>query len=225
MFKPFSAHPLIFQQIFGLLLLLSGLGAFIAIAESVVGKEGLVLLDYQITHWFEDLSEQYGTGWMLAFTHMHGTIGLTVLTTLMSLWLLWRRAWPWLLALLATMCGGTLLNVGLKHFFQRPRPEFEEPILFLTTYSFPSGHTIGATLFYGFLAIYLSGRVRSWSQRTLLSLAAILLVVWVAVSRIYLGAHYLSDVVAAMAMGLVWLSLIFTLFANYRWRHLPAEAA
>jgi membrane-associated phospholipid phosphatase len=93
-----------------------------------------------------------------------------------------------------------LINVLLKGVFLRDRPSFSDPILTLAGYSFPSGHVAGATLFYGVLAAFLASNVRTWRSRVLIVLAACVLVILVGITRIYLGLHHLSDVVAAAAV-------------------------
>jgi undecaprenyl-diphosphatase len=103
-----------------------------------------------------------------------------------------------------------LLNVLMKHAFGRARPMFAEPMLTLTTYSFPSGHVAAATLFYGLLAAFMVTRIEAWRWRLLVTLMAFLIVVLVGLSRIYLGVHYLSDVLAAFAEGIAWLAICLT---------------
>ncbi|CAM5406421.1 phosphatase PAP2 family protein [Eoetvoesiella caeni] len=103
-----------------------------------------------------------------------------------------------------------LVNVLMKHAFQRPRPIFDHPLVSLATYSFPSGHTVASTLFYGMLAALILSKTTSWSKRVWAVLLAFAIVSLVAFSRLYLGAHYLSDVLAAMAEGLAWLALCLT---------------
>jgi membrane-associated phospholipid phosphatase len=92
---------------------------------------------------------------MLFVTHWHQQAGILLMTLLLALHLRARRASYWLLALMLAVPGGMLLNVLLKYTFQRARPRFDEPLLTLASYSFPSGHTSGAMLFYGLLAAYL----------------------------------------------------------------------
>lgn len=106
--------------------------------------------------------------------------------------------------------GGMLLNVLTKFIFQRARPSFIDPILTLDSYSFPSGHVSAATLFYGVLAAFLVMRIAPLRGRVLIALTAIFLVTLVALTRIYLGAHYLSDVLAAFAQSVAWTALCLT---------------
>ena len=93
---------------------------------------------------------------------------------------------------------------------------FDEPLLTLSTYSFPSGHTLGATMFYGVLAAYLVCVVPRWRVRTLVVLGACTMVALVALSRVYLGAHFLSDVLAAMLEGCAWLAVCITSCSTLR---------
>ena len=112
---------------------------------------------------------------------------------------------------------GMLLNVLLKNIFQRARPSFEHPLLTLTTYSFPSGHAAAATLLYGVLGAYLVCTCKGW-RRALAGCLAVAMVALVGLSRIYLGAHYLSDVAAAVASSVGWLAIVFTSVATWRKR-------
>jgi undecaprenyl-diphosphatase len=109
------------------------------------------------------------------------------------------------------------LNVLLKLLFQRDRPVFDEPLLTLSTYSFPSGHVAGSTLFYGLAVAYVFTRTRELRWRLLALVGAFIAVCAVAFTRMYLGVHYLSDVTAALAEGIAWLTLTF--LATSAWRH------
>lgn len=86
----------------------------------------------------------------------------------------------------------------------------------LTDPGFPSGHTMMATVIYGFIAIFLMPRIASWLWRFFIATLTILLVFMVALSRMYFGAHYLSDVLAAMAAGTAWVALCLTAVETLR---------
>jgi membrane-associated phospholipid phosphatase len=108
---------------------------------------------------------------------------------------------------MVTVPSGMVLNALTKLAFQRARPSFDNPILTLSSYSFPSGHVAAATLFYGVLAALLIAKTSEWRWRVLILLVAIVLVALVALTRMYLVVHYLSDVMAAFAQALAWLAL------------------
>ena len=118
-----------------------------------------------------------------------------------------RRKWYWVLALGLTVGGGMLLNVVLKLIFHRQRPVWEDPLVTITSNSFPSGHAAAATLFYGFLTIYVVSHVTELWLRVTCVIASVLMVALVAFSRMYLGVHYLSDVLAAISISTAWLVL------------------
>lgn len=110
-----------------------------------------------------------------------------------------------LIALILAVPGGMLINLFLKWAFHRPRPSGAELAQPYTEFSFPSGHTGAATLLYGFLAILAVARIeRAW-LRILAVVVAHALIFGVAFSRVYLGVHYASDVIAAIGLYLFWL--------------------
>lgn len=119
----------------------------------------------------------------------------------------WRRAAIWLVV---TLAGALVLDLTLKFAFHRPRPiPFFGPIP--GSYSFPSGHSLFSFCFYGVLAGLLAGRVRSMTSRVLTWLAAAVLVLAIGLSRIYLGVHYPSDVIAGYLAGIIWAATMVAL--------------
>ncbi|MEP6912793.1 MAG: phosphatase PAP2 family protein, partial [bacterium] len=123
-----------------------------------------------------------------------------------------------LLTLLLAVFGGMLLNAVLKIAFNRHRPSFNDSVGHLASYSFPSGHTMAATVLYGALAAFAIHQLKDWRWRVLSVLLASLMIILIGFSRIYLGAHYLSDVLAASAEGLAWLALTLTAVETIRRR-------
>ena len=125
--------------------------------------------------------------------------------------LAWRRRWLYLGTWITAVAGSAALNHLLKGLFARPRPFFEHPLLVETSYSFPSGHAMESFVAYGMLA-YLAVLLwlRSWETRVAVICGAALVVVLIGFSRMYLGVHYFSDVIAGYAAGGVWLSALIT---------------
>ena len=101
----------------------------------------------------------------------------------------------------------TLLNQGLKLLFQRPRPELN--IIAATGYSFPSGHSMVSMAFYGFLVYMLLKTNHSNKYKIIGSILLFMIILMIGFSRIYLGAHYVTDVLAGFALGIIYL-VIFT---------------
>ncbi|QJE03019.1 phosphatase PAP2 family protein [Massilia forsythiae] len=192
----------------GLALILFAALAFGELAEDVVDGDTITVLDVQLAHWFHMRATPGFTRVMFFITHWNGIVGSGIMGALLALWLWRRRARYWLIVCLIAVPGGMLLNVALKNVFQRARPSFDEPLVSLATYSFPSGHTAAATVFYGLLACYLLRGATSWRRRV--AVAAAGMVALVALSRMVLGAHYLSDVLAATLESCAWLAVCIT---------------
>jgi undecaprenyl-diphosphatase len=205
----------------GAALMMAAVAVFAEVAEDVAENDGVAAFDQHVSTWMHVNAQEPYTSAMWLFTHLHSVAGMCVLVALAGVFF-WRRVERhgryWLLALALSVPGGMLLNVVLKHIYQRARPVFEEPMLTLATYSFPSGHTVAATLFWGLVASYAVMSAQRWRVRCALVAGAVLMAVLTGVSRIYLGAHYPSDVLAAMAEGCGWLAVCITACSTLRRR-------
>ncbi len=118
--------------------------------------------------------------------------------------LLLTRKYAALLLLAAAMGGGLLLNKCLKLYFSRPRPDYVTPLQHVDSYSFPSGHALLASVIYLTLGALLARFVATKSLRIYIISIAVLLAFIVGVSRVYLGVHYPTDVLAGWTAGLLW---------------------
>ena len=107
-----------------------------------------------------------------------------------------------------TTIGASVLLVALKLAFKRARPEPFFDTILPASYSFPSGHSLGSSCFYAALAVILTTRIKSVRLRIVIWSAAAAMILLVGISRIYLGVHYPSDVVAGYAVGLIWVITI-----------------
>jgi undecaprenyl-diphosphatase len=191
---------------------------FGAIAEDLTPNDPLVLLDQRVAVWFHHHATPAITHVARAITFF-GSVGwVTIVSVAVALFFICRRAWTNLLLLALTMIGGSTLNIVLKHFFHRQRPILENPLVTLSSYGFPSGHTMGATMLYGLLALLAAKHAKSHRARAACFVAACVLILLIGLSRIYLGAHYLSDVLGAIAAGIVWLTLCWTAVETLRRR-------
>ena len=182
--------------------------------------------DVSVSAWFHAHAHPGLTEFMLLISHWHSILGVSVMAAAVGVLLYRRQQHDWLRLLILSVPGGMLLNAALKQVFQRSRPHFDHPLVTLDSYSFPSGHTAAATLFYGFLMLLLLQRPgQSAAQRSAIVAGAVLMVLLVATSRVYLGAHYLSDVLAAMLEGMLWLTLSVALVRVCQRRRADAESA
>ena len=118
---------------------------------------------------------------------------------------LWRSGQRPPARLLAfSMAGALALDVTLKYIFRRPRPSPFFNYTLPQSYSFPSGHALFAICFYGVLAAIVARRLQRRCAAVVLWTAAVLLIGGIGLSRIYLGVHYPSDVLAGYAAALSW---------------------
>ena len=119
----------------------------------------------------------------------------------------WRRAAVWLTI---AMAGSLMLDLTLKYIYHRTRPTAYFGMA-PHSYSFPSGHAMCSFCFYGVLAGLLSARTKPLGWRLLIWFTAAALVIAIGLSRIYLGVHYPSDVVAGYLAAAVWVGTIIVL--------------
>jgi len=202
----------------GVAVLVMSAWLFGIIAAQVTASGPVTLVDLQVAHWLHARATPGVTRIVLWFTNWNSVAGVLAMSVLLGYALLRRRLDYWLLGLVIAVPGGVAVNVLMKLAFGRARPVFEQPLVTLDTFSFPSGHASGATLFYGFLACLLASRVRTPGRRAAIGVAAAAMVAAVCFSRLYLGAHYLSDVLAGIAEGLAWLAICMTAVSTLRRR-------
>ncbi|MFN2645275.1 MAG: VTT domain-containing protein [Burkholderiales bacterium] len=187
-------------------LLLAG-ALFLAIAWNVTARSALVGVDSRVATWLHEHGSRPLTAFFFLITYLHAPVAMTAWSLIFGALLARLREWYWIATLTASLAGGMLLNTLLKVSYERLRPHFDNPLLVLESFSFPSGHTAGAVLFYGVLAAFLVSRYYDGRRRAACVAGAVVAVALVAFSRMYLGAHYLSDVVAAACASTVWLVL------------------
>lgn len=143
----------------------------------------------------------FGTGYI-------GIVGFTLII------LAYKRRWSHISALAICLAGAGLLSFLLKNTFQRLRPD----TFFLvteTSFSFPSGHALATMCFYGMLAFFIMRETSSWPLRLWVATLTLFLSLAIGISRIYLGVHYPTDVVAGYAVGFMWLTFCISLLLRY----------
>ena len=114
----------------------------------------------------------------------------------------WRRE---AVLFMVTMVGAALLNRVLKAYFQRPRPQPYFDLIAPTSYSFPSGHSLLSLCFYGAIALAITAHLRKSSAKLLVWIFTAGLVLLIGISRVYLGVHYASDVIAGFTAACIWM--------------------
>jgi len=189
-----------------ILLLIAASWLFVAIAEDVATGDAITVVDVRFSAWVQAHPMASVILLMRVVSELHSLWLIGIMTVALSAYWWIRGLRDRVLVLMSAVFGGMLLNEILKLVFLRARPQFDHPYLTLTTYSFPSGHTMMATVFYGALAWVGWSRAGNWRTRFLAVSIPVIMTPLVGFSRIYLGAHYLSDVLGAMAEGAAWLT-------------------
>ena len=148
---------------------------------------------------------------MLFITGMGSTFMLGLLLVISMIWLLVKRKNLWGMRFyFITVAGGGLLNLWLKSFFERERPNVNR-IIDADGFSFPSGHSMGSLTYYGFLIYLVLRSKRKPYSKLGLGILFCLVILLIGISRIYLGVHYPSDVMAGYMAGGVWLVICISL--------------
>jgi membrane-associated phospholipid phosphatase len=212
------------------LLLLIAVGGGVAAAltaasaevyESVVESNGVAALDQPAL----DLAVSLRDGWLNAFitgyTNIGGPIGMPILAvTVMVLLAVHRRSWTPVILIPAAAFGSLLMTVAGKDAIGRLRPPVELAVPpYESSPSFPSGHSLNALVIAGIVAYLLVLRQHRKRTRALTVALAVFFAVSMGLSRVYLGHHWLTDVLVAWTLGIAWLAVVITahrLFLTFR---------
>ena len=179
---------------------------FIAILEDVFDAE-IVTFDTTIYNTIS-LSKTNAVTNILKIITQFGSAGFLILITILSFIVLKNKKIPFCIALNLASIGA--LNQILKRIIQRPRPEgfrlIEE-----TGYSFPSGHSMASMAFYGLIIYLVFKYVKNKNTKIIICTILSLLVLLIGISRIYLGVHYASDVIAGFVLSIAYLVVYITI--------------
>jgi membrane-associated phospholipid phosphatase len=196
---------------------LTSLAALIWLSATVEDGGKLVSIDASIAMWLHAHALPSVTNTMIVVSVLGAPSTLSGATVMICLVLVARRSLGNLLPLATLVFGGDLLNYGLKFLVNRARPTFVDPLLTLPTESFPSGHAMASTVFYGFVIAYILTEGLERHRRKAAIAAGAVMIGFVCFSRIYLGVHYLSDVLAGIFEAVAWSMLVLT-FLRRNWR-------
>ena len=199
------------------------LSVFTWLALTTSAETGLAPYDQGVTTRAVDERHPALTIVMQVFTALGSTVGLTVLTAICASLLFMRGHRVHALVLTVTMLGSSLLTVVLKEVFGRARPSTDTLLGFpASTTSFPSGHSFNTAVFAGLLAGMVLMTTAASLYRALGIMAAAGATLLVGVSRVYLGYHWMTDVLAGWSLGLAWLCLVTLALLWLRGRRRPA---
>lgn len=175
---------------------------FAALTEEVLEGE-FVVFNHAILHVLHALSAPWLDRLALGLSALGGIVGTLVVSSLVLVLLLVMRRTIDALAFLILLAGGSALTVVLKHVFRQPRPALFESLAPETSFSFPSGHSLISVCLYGYLGMLLALGRPPWGGLAALGLWLVpMAIMW---SRLYLGVHWLTDVVAGALVANFWL--------------------
>lgn len=203
----------VISLIFPGIICLFGLEAFLEIAERLQGDQ-LVRFDNLVSQFLFSFRSDSFTQIVTFVTNLGDVTAYVIIIPMIATLLYYRGHHRWKLSLQATivLISAFLLNVAIKNLISRPRPLENLRLVIAHSYSFPSGHSMSAIAFYGFL-IYLTYKyVPSLILKTALIIVQVLLILSIGLSRIYLGVHFPTDVAAGFIAGLVWLIICIVVF-------------
>lgn len=218
---------------YGTLILTLAIGAVVAFAlalgavgvyDAVTDEDGVAGIDRPLLDAILTIRDPRADAFITGFTDLAGTIGMPLIAILSLLILsLRRRSWTPLVLVVAAGAGSLLMTVAGKVLIGRDRPPLTDAVPpYEVSASFPSGHTLNAVVILGIIAYLLVLRRRSvWARAGIIAIAVVASLL-VAASRVYLGHHWVTDVVAGWLLGAAWLAIVITAHRLYlltRLRH------
>jgi undecaprenyl-diphosphatase len=193
--------------------LIAAVWVFLGILEDIVTGDPLVRADTAVYALLQSLRTSPGDAVMVAVTELGDSSVVVAVALVVLLWLAWQRAWRTAGYWVAAVGLASVFNTAIKLALNRSRP-VEDLYSGWSAFSFPSGHATVNAVMYGFL-IFLVARELRIAWRVPLIVGAALLITLIAFSRLYLGAHWLSDVAAGLAFGTAWIALLAVAYLHH----------
>jgi undecaprenyl-diphosphatase len=201
----------------GLLLSAAGVFAFIAVLDQFLERDDIYLADQPVLEALVDVRTPWLTTVLTGVTNAFGPVILPlVIGVLCLVWARLTRAWRDPAMLVGAMAASTGIAVAVKLLVSRPRPEESLQVIpgLETSFSFPSGHTTGAATLVLVVAYLVWRRHKGTRQLVMWAVTSVGIVILVGGSRLYLGYHFVTDVMAGACLGVVTLGLVV---ATSRW--------
>lgn len=204
------------RPIIGLMIFVIGSMIFIILAYNLIKQGPLIQWDLLLAESLHALalnSSAFVINIMIigSYLGLQGSVGISVI---LAVYFLYKRFWRELVMGVAALGGSGLLFIFLSHAFNRPRPFLSfDKLIWLSSPNipgFPSGHASGILVLCGFLVYLLVPKIKSYLGKVLVITIALLVMFYVGFSRLYLGDHYLTDILAGYAVGFAWLGFSFT---------------
>ena len=185
---------------------------FFGITQEVIANGPLVRADLRVLPYVQTLRTADLDRLMLFFTSLESWQVIVAGAGISGALLYLSRRWWWLGAMLTVLVGEQLLSQSLKMAFHRTRPSLDNALVLAAGGSYPSGHTLAGSVFFGFQACFVIAQSRSWLIRLAVACFSVLLMFFIGLSRIYLGVHWPSDVLASWTLGPAWAATVLVIF-------------
>jgi membrane-associated phospholipid phosphatase len=208
---------LIVTLIVGAMIAVSLSAVFAQVYESVVAADGVAGLDHPVLDTAKTVRSPVVDVLATAYTDIGGTVGMPALAlTVMVVLALRRRSWTPVILIVTAGAGSLLMTIAGKQLIGRTRPPLVDAVPpYEYSASFPSGHSLNSVVIAGIVAYLIVLRLRSQRVRTLTVILAALFAATMGLSRVYLGHHWLTDVLAAWSLGAAWLAMVITAHRLY----------
>jgi undecaprenyl-diphosphatase len=191
------------------------------LTDNVFDHDGLTVVDRPWHQWIVAHRSPVLTQLANGVSTLGSTTVLAVLAGCVAAWLAWRRQWAQAILVGVTTGGAGLLVPLAKNVVGRPRPPVADRLMVETSWSYPSGHSLGAAAVVGVLTVVLVSRLAGRAVRAVVIAAGVLVVVAIGLSRVYLGVHWPSDVLAGWLLGGLWLAICCALTSRWQVANRP----
>lgn len=199
-------------------LVAAGLTALFAqVYGSVTDGDGVAVLDSPALMAGKSVRSPVLDAAVTAYTNIGGGIGMRVLAlAAIAVLGLWLRSWTPVILITTAGAGSQLMITAGKQLIGRARPPLTDAVPpYEYTAAFPSGHALGSVVIAGIIAYLVMLRLKTARNRALTAALAVVFALTMGLSRVYLGHHWLTDVLAAWSLGLAWLALVITAHRLY----------
>lgn len=190
------------------------------ISDEVLDKEAFAF-DRFILIWIHSLANPTLDGVMQTITRLNDPDVVSVIAGFALIILLWKQCYPEAKIFVIDCAGGVILSYGLKSVFGKTRPDLWQSAIKEVSFSYPSGHALGSTVLYGFLAYLFATRFPQFSW--LIYLMAVTLVGAIGLSRLYLGVHWPTDIIGGYGIGFLWLTFCITMLKLQKIKQLETQ--
>ena len=192
----------------GFLICIAALWVFVELTENVVRARAMTKFDLLLHDWIRAHASVLGYATFGALTELGSPLVIGIMALLGAVVFYRDKRWLMLGVWLATFIGGGLLDFVLKLVIHRPRPPFASDYLVHDTFSYPSGHSMMSFVAWGMLAyVLIVYRARNLLGRSVAAFISLCVIALVGMSRLYLGVHFFSDVMAGFVAGAAWLTV------------------